>query len=93
MLVSLKVVPVPVVVPICAKFVQPEPVAALHPVAGDPDVVGRRAPGQVDLTGTDHVRAQRPGCVGGVVSGVGVVALAVLEYVLRLPAASVARTR
>jgi hypothetical protein len=33
------------------------------------------------------------GWVGGVVSGDGVVTLAVFEYVLRFPAASVARTR
>ena len=50
--------------------------AALHPVAGHADVVGRGRPGQIDPARADHVAASPVGADGGVVSGAAAVVAA-----------------
>ena len=67
--------------------------AALHQITRYGDIVGGGGPGNVDLgSGCRCCRQIGQRAVGGWVSGAGVVAAATLEYPLRLPAASVART-
>jgi hypothetical protein len=90
--VSLNVVPVGVA--ICAKLAQaaPEQRSTLYPVTPTLSVeaVHARLICVVDAA----VAVRFVGAVGGVVSGgVSVVALAVFEYALLFPAASLARTR
>ena len=79
--------------PICAKLLHPVPWqrSTRYPVTPtlSVDAVQLRLI-WVLLTA---VAVRLPGALGGCVSGDGVVALAVFEYWLRFPAASVARTR